>query len=203
MPIFSHGMRFVGRRRRNIVAVGCRAAGSTARRSSRRWWRCRCVGAPLARSSRLSYCFAAIATCFCFSPRLPSPRRRGFAFCLVVVIRASGDVSVPIIVPVTLCAFSPEGHNRLNCKGKIWSEWQDLNLRPPRPVRCRLRSGPAAAGRRPCRRGYSVRGPASRRQTRQLRSGRTCSVIAVRISIERRYRFGCGHHGGRGRRLFG
>jgi hypothetical protein len=46
----------------------------------------------------------------------------------------AAGVSVPISVPVWVTARTGVGE-AADFSGEIWSEWQDLNLRPPRPER--------------------------------------------------------------------
>jgi hypothetical protein len=47
----------------------------------------------------------------------------------------SSSVSVPIAVPAARKRFD-EAHEAVDLRCFVWSEWQDLNLRPPRPERC-------------------------------------------------------------------
>ena len=41
----------------------------------------------------------------------------------------------PNSCPSRFEALAPQSNQALNREGKVWSEWQDLNLRPPRPER--------------------------------------------------------------------
>jgi hypothetical protein len=47
--------------------------------------------------------------------------------------------ALPARVPVPLCPVWLGQHNSLSWKREVWSEWQDLNLRPPRPERRALK----------------------------------------------------------------
>src|SRR5215472_9067691 len=44
------------------------------------------------------------------------------------------SISVPITVPIATL-LRPPVSEKFDFVGKAWSEWQDLNLRPPRPER--------------------------------------------------------------------
>ena len=54
--------------------------------------------------------------------------------------RVEGVVSVPITVPVRPWRVASRCEKTLIYWEKPWSEWRDLNLRPPRPERGALRA---------------------------------------------------------------
>jgi hypothetical protein len=87
----------------------------------------------------------------------PSDRKRACSHCLICCTAKNRR---PISLPPVLCSFHlglAEGlAGRFGFSAKYWSEWQDLNLRPPRPERgalpdcATLRQSPPSGG------GYTI-----------------------------------------------